>query len=426
MCPIFPRPALLLAAELSSSRLPLVQGEHRPCSKSRTRRAGDRVRFGLCHHPTGDGGRRQRLGMRLRGAIFPHTFPPHLRTRVCHERRCQRGHAPKEASGWETPSFGLSLKGPGRGGMPLRCIVGRAYVNSQYQQQRAPLERGATTRFQARWGFSHPVHRDAMGKRVCRMEGCSKMPRAAGCCIAHGGGKLCQHAGCTKSARGAHCKAHGGGRRCLHRNCTKSAQGGTDRCIAHGGGRRCQEEDCAKSAQGGTDFCKAHGGGSRCQHEGCLTAARDSSGFCKAHGGGRRCQTEGCPKSARDVTGFCIAHGRYQLEGDLSLLVTAGAAMRMAESGTRSRRRGNAPYQPTERASTRASTSRTVEAGAASTTAAPVQLVPEGTVDRTAGGASSGAAPSQLDPGRRTAEDVHPAHSSSSRRAVRRRIEPQT
>ena len=61
------------------------------------------------------------------------------------------------------------------------------------------------------------------------------------------------------------------------------------------------------------------------------------------------------------------------------------------------------------------------EAGGVSTTAAPVQLKPEGTVKRTAGGVSSRAAPSQLKPGRRTAERVYLAH-SSSRRTVRRRM----
>ena len=63
----------------------------------------------------------------------------------------------------------------------------------------------------------------------------------------------------------------------------------------------------------------------------------------------------------------------------------------------------------------------TAEAGAVSTTAAPLQLVPEGTAGRTAGDASSRAAPSQLKPGRRTAERVYLAH-SSSRRTVRRRM----
>jgi hypothetical protein len=45
-----------------------------------------------------------------------------------------------------------------------------------------------------------------------------------------------------------HCIAHGGGRRCQHEGCTKAPRGDTQYCIAHGGGRRCQKEGCAKSA----------------------------------------------------------------------------------------------------------------------------------------------------------------------------------
>jgi hypothetical protein len=45
-----------------------------------------------------------------------------------------------------------------------------------------------------------------------------------------------------------HCKAHGGGRRCQHEGCSKgAATGGTPHCIAHGGGRRCEREGCSKS-----------------------------------------------------------------------------------------------------------------------------------------------------------------------------------
>ncbi|GKC28267.1 hypothetical protein Tco_1035561 [Tanacetum coccineum] len=101
-------------------------------------------------------------------------------------------------------------------------------------------------------------------------------------CKAHGGGKRCVFADCTKGAEGSTllCKAHGGGKRCLHDGggiCPKSVHGGTNCCVApggrkmctdccvkHGGGKRCKSENCTKSAQGSTDFCKAHGGGKRC------------------------------------------------------------------------------------------------------------------------------------------------------------------
>jgi hypothetical protein len=43
----------------------------------------------------------------------------------------------------------------------------------------------------------------------------------------------------------------------------------TGACIAHGGGRRCQHDGCLKSALGDTEHCVAHGGGRRCQKEGC-------------------------------------------------------------------------------------------------------------------------------------------------------------
>jgi hypothetical protein len=43
-----------------------------------------------------------------------------------------------------------------------------------------------------------------MGRRQCELGGCSKGAISAGTpyCIAHGGGKRCQHEGCSKSARG--------------------------------------------------------------------------------------------------------------------------------------------------------------------------------------------------------------------------------
>jgi hypothetical protein len=80
-------------------------------------------------------------------------------------------------------------------------------------------------------------------------------------CVAHGGGKRCQHEGCTKSALGdtEHCAAHGGGRRCQHLGCPKAAAtGGTRHCVAHGGGRRCQKEGCCKAVfyAPGSVYCR--------------------------------------------------------------------------------------------------------------------------------------------------------------------------
>jgi hypothetical protein len=82
----------------------------------------------------------------------------------------------------------------------------------------------------------------------------------------------CQEADCSKLAADGstrHCKAHGGGKRCQHEGCSKSAVqgGGTLHCVAHGGGKRCQQAGCLKSALGDTEHCVAHGGGRRCQEE---------------------------------------------------------------------------------------------------------------------------------------------------------------
>ena len=163
-----------------------------------------------------------------------------------------------------------------------------------------------------------------MGRRPCEEEGCSKGAIAGPHCIAHGGGKRCQHEGCPKSASFAggtqQCRAHGGGRRCQTANCIKGAESNTQHCVSHGGGKRCQHEDCFKSAvAGGTPHCIAHGGGKRCQHEGCSKSARGYTQYCVVHGGGRRCQQEGCFKSAvAGGTLRCIAHGggrRCQHEG---------------------------------------------------------------------------------------------------------------
>ena len=100
-------------------------------------------------------------------------------------------------------------------------------------------------------------------RKSCDENGCMKIARSRGKCVAHGGGKRCEEHECEKSAQGStgRCKAHGGGYRCEENGCTKSAQGSTGKCIAHGGGKRCEERGCISSAQGSTGKCKAHGGG---------------------------------------------------------------------------------------------------------------------------------------------------------------------
>ncbi|KAG6584744.1 WRKY transcription factor 19 [Phytophthora cinnamomi] len=53
-------------------------------------------------------------------------------------------------------------------------------------------------------------------------------------------------------------------------------------CRGHGGGRRCQHAGCTKGAQSRSDFCWAHGGGQRCEVKGCMRS-RKSKRFCVAH-----------------------------------------------------------------------------------------------------------------------------------------------
>ena len=120
--------------------------------------------------------------------------------------------------------------------------------------------------------------------RRCREESCSKQAQGGrDYCVAHGGGRRCQHKGCSKAAAGGgtiHCKAHGGGRRCQHKGCSKAAAGGgTMHCVAHGGGRRCQYEGCLSSAHAG-GYCVAHS--RRCQQQGCAKPAQARSTHCRA------------------------------------------------------------------------------------------------------------------------------------------------
>jgi hypothetical protein len=127
-------------------------------------------------------------------------------------------------------------------------------------------------------------------RSLCRFNGgCDKVIHSHGLCMAHGGGKRCQHAGgCGKSARSptSYCIAHGGGKRCQHAGgCGTSAASASSYCIAHGGGRRCRHAGgCEKSARNASSYCKAHGGGQRCQHPSGCNSHVVRKRLCKRHG----------------------------------------------------------------------------------------------------------------------------------------------
>ena len=131
-----------------------------------------------------------------------------------------------------------------------------------------------------------------------REAGVESGPQGGGACghqppqpqpVGGGGGK--RHAlpgglsrgGGSKSAAFESRQALPGARR--PQGCSKpAASAGTQYCIAHGGGRRCQHEGCTKGAVkgGGTQHCQARGGGRRCQHEGCSKSARaPGSVYCR-------------------------------------------------------------------------------------------------------------------------------------------------
>ncbi|KAK1931420.1 putative WRKY transcription factor 19 [Phytophthora citrophthora] len=72
------------------------------------------------------------------------------------------------------------------------------------------------------------------GAKQCSFEGCKKIAVSKGLCRGHGGGRRCQHSGCTKCAqsRSPFCWAHGGGKRCEAPNCRRSRK--TKRfCVDH-------------------------------------------------------------------------------------------------------------------------------------------------------------------------------------------------
>jgi hypothetical protein len=55
-----------------------------------------------------------------------------------------------------------------------------------------------------------------------------------------------------------------------------------DVCRSHGGGRRCQHVGCSRSAQSRSVFCWAHSGGQRCEVAGCRRS-RKPKRFCVDH-----------------------------------------------------------------------------------------------------------------------------------------------
>ncbi|GAB9468133.1 hypothetical protein Gpo141_00005459 [Globisporangium polare] len=114
----------------------------------------------------------------------------------------------------------------------------------------------------------------------CSYPDCPNLRRSAGFCNRHSG-KVCNIAGCHKSA--------------LSRG----------KCPEHGGGSRCKKDGCAKFAQT-RGLCKSHGGGRQCNITGCTKNAHQNR-LCRSHGGGKRCDFYGCPKWAQR-SGFCCAH----------------------------------------------------------------------------------------------------------------------
>ena len=98
----------------------------------------------------------------------------------------------------------------------------------------------------------------ARGRRLCEEEGCSKGARGStGFCKAHGGGRRCQHEGCTTAA------TTGGTLQAARRIARRMAEAARRRAVPNrtkveqaiarrmARGKRCQEEGCTKSDQGG-------------------------------------------------------------------------------------------------------------------------------------------------------------------------------
>ena len=116
--------------------------------------------------------------------------------------------------------------------------------------------------------------------------------------------------GCAVGARaGGKCIAHGGGRRCQHEGCGKGASGATDFCISHGGGDACAVAGCER-ARAVRGLCGYHSGRNAkkelCVTPGCRRKAI-GDGRCRVHGGVRVCTHETCRNRAR-ARGVCAKH----------------------------------------------------------------------------------------------------------------------
>ena len=68
----------------------------------------------------------------------------------------------------------------------------------------------------------------------------NKTPWVLGLCLSDQCCYADPEIGCAGSK---HCWAHGGGRRCQHDGCTKSTAGSSNLCVAHGGGRAVSMND---------------------------------------------------------------------------------------------------------------------------------------------------------------------------------------
>ena len=168
--------------------------------------------------------------------------------------------------------------------------------------------------------FCFPLVKSHSTTKRCEEEGCMKFPQGGTrFCIAHGGGRRCTFANCTKGARDRYfCAAHGGGRRCSADGCVKAAVGGSEKCATHGGGRKCQHDGCSKSAQSPTSYCVMHGGGRKCTKPGCSKVARGRTAFCAAHGGGQRCEVLNCGRAAIAKHKTCRSHTKSVSMDDMS------------------------------------------------------------------------------------------------------------
>ncbi|KAH9109032.1 hypothetical protein LEN26_000034 [Aphanomyces euteiches] len=95
----------------------------------------------------------------------------------------------------------------------------------------------------------------------CRGQDCRNQVYARYLCVRHGGKKKCQYPNCTGNSRvGMFCCRHGASSKkklCIMDGCTKVAHA-RRLCVGHGGGRLCKVNDCTAHARHG-GFCRKHG-----------------------------------------------------------------------------------------------------------------------------------------------------------------------